>query len=151
MSGSGFNVKTRLVGDFILVFVLVLPVVGFGNQDLSLDEVKIREYRGEKLGFVCDFRENSIKGAQRVDPEKYRLVVDGLVKQPQSFSLEDLQSFPRKKKLVTLFCVEGWWVKSSLGRYSSFCYFVFSVIFRSRNVVWTMGAFLRGKSVFGLY
>ncbi|WP_369017561.1 molybdopterin-dependent oxidoreductase [Thermatribacter velox] len=95
-----------------LFFVLVFVVAGFGEQNLSTDEVEIREYQGEKLGSVSDFRENSIRGVQKVDPATYRLVVDGLVAKPLSFSLEELRSFPRKKKLVTLFCVEGWQVKA---------------------------------------
>jgi len=74
--------------------------------------VEIAEYQGEMLGSVDDFRENSIEGVQDVDPSAYRLVVDGLVSQTSSYTLEALSTLPRTEKLVTIQCVEGWSVKA---------------------------------------
>ena len=75
----------------------------------ELEHVEIREYQGEKLSSVGDFRENSIKGPQQVDIEEYRLEITGLVENPQTYTYDEViggnQSY---KKVVTLNCVEGW-------------------------------------------
>jgi len=77
-------------------------------QSENVQHVEVKEYQGEKLGSVDDFRENSIKGVQRIDPEIYLLRIDGLVEQTQSLAYATLQEMPHAKKLVTLHCVEGW-------------------------------------------
>jgi DMSO/TMAO reductase YedYZ molybdopterin-dependent catalytic subunit len=78
----------------------------------DLTAVEIKEYEGTDLSSITDFRENSIKGPQHIDLESYRLKVDGLVENPLEYTLEeatgDHQSY---QKVVTLNCVEGWWVK----------------------------------------
>ena len=84
------------------------PAVTVQAQSENVQQVEIREYEGEKLGSVDDFRENSIEGVQRVDPETYLLTIDGLVEQTQSLAYATLQEMPHAKKLVTLHCVEGW-------------------------------------------
>ena len=43
--------------------------------------------------------------------EKYRLIVDGLVKEPKTFSYAEIQSFPRIEQVSDLHCVEGWSVQ----------------------------------------
>jgi DMSO/TMAO reductase YedYZ molybdopterin-dependent catalytic subunit len=40
--------------------------------------------------------------------EPYRLVVDGLVKQPRSFSYADIKSFTQVEQVSDFHCVEGW-------------------------------------------
>lgn len=70
--------------------------------------MELREYRGERLGSIADFRENSIRGVQEIDLELYKLVMDGLVERPRSFSYPELEQLPRLEKLVTVDCVEGW-------------------------------------------
>jgi DMSO/TMAO reductase YedYZ molybdopterin-dependent catalytic subunit len=42
------------------------------------------------------------------DPASWRLTVDGLVEQPLSLSLDDLQRMPRASYTVKHHCVEGW-------------------------------------------
>jgi DMSO/TMAO reductase YedYZ molybdopterin-dependent catalytic subunit len=42
------------------------------------------------------------------DPGAWRLKVDGLVRQPLSLSLEDVQRLPRVTYTVKHHCVEGW-------------------------------------------
>jgi DMSO/TMAO reductase YedYZ molybdopterin-dependent catalytic subunit len=75
----------------------------------SLQAVEVREYQGEKLGSIGDFQENSIRGPQQVNLTEYRLVIDGLVREPKSYTYDQvLSGFPSSRKLVTLFCVEGW-------------------------------------------
>jgi DMSO/TMAO reductase YedYZ molybdopterin-dependent catalytic subunit len=77
-----------------------------------LDSVEVTSYKGEKLGEISEFRENSIKGPQKVDREKYRLRVDGLVSKPRSYTYAQvLSGNDPRTKVVTLDCVEGWSVK----------------------------------------
>jgi len=89
-----------------------LMPVGAIAQSTPFEAVEIREYQGERLGSVDDFRENSIKGVQYVDEATYALVLDGLVNVPMSWSYAELQEMERLAKLVTIHCVEGWSVKA---------------------------------------
>lgn len=59
------------------------------------------------------FRFSSTDGLISWENEKepYRLLVDGLVMKPQSFSYADIESFPRIEQVSDLHCVEGWSVK----------------------------------------
>jgi DMSO/TMAO reductase YedYZ molybdopterin-dependent catalytic subunit len=75
----------------------------------QLSGVEVREYHGQSLSSVTDFRENSIKGPQHVAIADYRLTVDGLVRGEKSFTYDQvLQGFPHYQKVITLSCVEGW-------------------------------------------
>ncbi len=79
---------------------------------IRLDGVEVREYQGEKLGSVEDFRENSIKGPQQIDAAAYRLKVTGLVNKPGSYTYSEVTSgHAAYEKVVQLDCVEGWSVK----------------------------------------
>ena len=74
----------------------------------ELQKVEVKQYKGKDLSSVADFRENSIKGPQSVDPKTYRLKITGKVAQPQSLTIDEVKALPRVEKLVTLNCVEGW-------------------------------------------
>jgi len=99
---------------FCIAFCAFLLLDLFGcasnsNDNInSLAEVEINEYKGEKLGSIKDFRENSIKGPQNVDIKTYRLKVDGLVAKPASYTYDEVLANPKYTKVVTLYCVEGW-------------------------------------------
>ncbi|HEY41954.1 MAG TPA: molybdopterin-dependent oxidoreductase [Dehalococcoidia bacterium] len=74
-----------------------------------LESQEIREYQGEDLSSVNDFRENSIRGPQYVDIEDYGLEITGLVECPQSYTYDEvIRDHQSYKKVVTLNCVEGW-------------------------------------------
>ena len=78
-----------------------------GNGELK--PVEIREYEGEKLSSVNDFRENSIQGPQYIDIETYKLEISGLVQNPLSYKYDEvINNHDHYKKVVTLDCVEGW-------------------------------------------
>jgi DMSO/TMAO reductase YedYZ molybdopterin-dependent catalytic subunit len=78
----------------------------------QLESVEIKEYQGEKLGSITDFRENSIKGPQYVDISSYRLKITGLVNTPVTYTYNDVLSKHQPyTKLLTVDCVEGWSVK----------------------------------------
>lgn len=74
----------------------------------QLPGVEVRSYEGKKLDSVKAFRENSIRGPQEVDLATYRLTVKGLVAKPLSLSYEQVLARTAYKKVVTLYCVEGW-------------------------------------------
>jgi DMSO/TMAO reductase YedYZ molybdopterin-dependent catalytic subunit len=77
-----------------------------------LDPAEVREYQGENLSSVKDFRENSIKGPQHIEIESYQLEITGLVESPMSFSYDQvIEGYDSYKKVVTLYCVEGWQAK----------------------------------------
>ena len=102
---------------FVVVLALFASAYGVNSYFKSrgavqLDSVEIMEYRGEKLGSIENFRENSIKGPQNINPETYRLRVMGLVENPRNYTYgEVLEGFDVSKKVVTIHCVEGWSVK----------------------------------------
>ncbi|MFO7966997.1 MAG: hypothetical protein R6U44_05300, partial [Archaeoglobaceae archaeon] len=78
-----------------------------GVRDLAPSE--IREYEGENLSSINDFRENSIKGPQYINHTDYRLSVTGLVENPTTYTYEEVISdYQNYQKLITLHCVEGW-------------------------------------------
>jgi DMSO/TMAO reductase YedYZ molybdopterin-dependent catalytic subunit len=71
--------------------------------------VEIKEYQGEKLSSINDFRENSIGGPQHVDLESYRLKIFGLVDNPKDYTYDEvINNHQRYEKVVKLDCVEGW-------------------------------------------
>jgi len=78
----------------------------------DLGYAEIREYEGQDLSSISDFRENSISGPQNVDVNTYRLKITGLVNNEQNLTYDKLLSdFNKYKKVVQLDCVEGWNVK----------------------------------------
>ena len=77
----------------------------------TLEAVEVREYQGENLSSVNDFRENSIKGPQYVDMENYTFEVAGLVKRPKTYTYDEVLEKQHYEKVVTLNCVEGWSAK----------------------------------------
>jgi DMSO/TMAO reductase YedYZ molybdopterin-dependent catalytic subunit len=96
---------------FILIFLLTAGAGCNLSQPIKLDSVEVKDYNGEKLGSVNDFRENSIKGVQHVDINNYHLEISGLVDNPQSYTYEQVKNFNNYSKVVNIFCVEGWNVK----------------------------------------
>jgi DMSO/TMAO reductase YedYZ molybdopterin-dependent catalytic subunit len=112
---------------FYLIVVLLIGCVDEALEDVpdhakrsfgrkkdtlkALEAVEVRNYEGEKLSSVSDFRENSIKGPQYVNITDYKLEITGLVSEPKEFSYEEVLSFPKYTQVVTLYCVEGWNVK----------------------------------------
>ncbi len=82
------------------------------GQTNTLNAVEIRDYEGEKLGSINDFRENSISGPQYVNISTYKLAVTGLVQNEKTYSYGDvIDKHAHYEKVVTINCVEGWSVK----------------------------------------
>ena len=82
--------------------------VSEGNTSRVLAAAEVRNYQGEKLSSVTDFRENSIKGPQHVNMSNYRLEIGGLVTTPRSLTYNEVKGLPGYQKVITLHCVEGW-------------------------------------------
>jgi DMSO/TMAO reductase YedYZ molybdopterin-dependent catalytic subunit len=99
-----------------LIVVVVISTLCIGNvpggEDSRVQELasrQVREYHGENLSSITDFRENSIKGPQDIPIDAYRLAVGGLVEEPREYTYDEvLAAFPHYSKVVTLYCVEGW-------------------------------------------
>lgn len=105
------NISTQSAVFIALVLTLVSSMMlsGCFDEPIELDGVEIREYQGEKLSSVNDFRENSIKGPQEINREKYQLRITGLVNNQKTYSYDEiLNKFQSYKKVVRLNCVEGW-------------------------------------------
>ena len=103
------KIKTVLLAATALMPLSFL-VAGCGGSTIEhLERVEVREYQGEELSSVYDFRENSIGGPQHIDIDKYTLEVDGLVETPLRYSYDEiLDRYQGYKKVTTLNCVEGW-------------------------------------------
>jgi hypothetical protein len=114
---SGYEIPKKII--YVLVGAVLVFAVGiyFSNNYFSvkrtttLSAVEIKDYQGEKLGSINDFRENSIKGPQYVDKDKYVLMIDGLVSAPRTYTYDDVAKLPSYQKTVTINCVEGWSVR----------------------------------------
>jgi DMSO/TMAO reductase YedYZ molybdopterin-dependent catalytic subunit len=107
--------KRTLIGTSVVLVAIIAFVVGlvvFGPKTGGVEElegVEVREYQGENLSSINDFRENSIKGPQHVDVETYNLEITGLVDNPTSYTYDEIiDDNDNYKKVVRLNCVEGW-------------------------------------------
>ena len=101
--------KKLLIILIAIFFLITINFIGCIDNNIILDSVEIRDYKGEKLSSINDFRENSIKGPQYIDRENYTLKITGLIENQKNYSYaEILEKFQSYEKVVTLFCVEGW-------------------------------------------
>lgn len=107
-------VLTKNLLVIITITVVILSsFVGYrllANRTIDeLSSVEIKEYQGQKLSSIGEFRENSINGPQHIDPQSYRLTITGLVDRIITYTYDDVISKHQLyEKVVTLHCVEGW-------------------------------------------
>ncbi len=100
--------RFRVVALIFLAAVLTV-LSACGRNVIELEGTEIREYQGENLSSINDFRENSIRGPQYLDEISYELTIDGLVDNPLVLSYDQVTGdYDLYKKVVTLNCVEGW-------------------------------------------
>jgi DMSO/TMAO reductase YedYZ molybdopterin-dependent catalytic subunit len=98
----------------ILIFIIIIISITFiwaeyqKTQSIKLDAVEVRDYQGQKLSSVNDFRENSIKGPQYINSSNYHLEVTGMVENPRNYTYDEVINRQSYEKVVTLHCVEGW-------------------------------------------
>lgn len=105
-------INKKYILSLIGIIFIITMLSGCIQENFELDSVEVREYNGEDLSSIYDFRENSIKGPQYIDKENYTLKITGLVKNPKTYPYDEtINDFQNYKKVVTLNCVEGWSVK----------------------------------------
>jgi DMSO/TMAO reductase YedYZ molybdopterin-dependent catalytic subunit len=96
----------------VIIVAFIVVAVFFGPTSGGVEElagVEVREYQGEDLSSINNFRENSIKGPQNVDIENYQLAITGLAENPAAYTYDEIiDDFDAYKKVVRLNCVEGW-------------------------------------------
>jgi DMSO/TMAO reductase YedYZ molybdopterin-dependent catalytic subunit len=96
----------------IVAVLLILPAWSGCVQERTTYTGEIRNYNGQNLSSISDFRENSIKGPQHINNTTYRLRISGLVSTPKTYTIGDvIDNHTNLTKVVTLNCVEGWSVK----------------------------------------
>ena len=111
------KVRTTIVT--VLLFSLLGGVVALGTSGCAsrteetgipdVETIEIKEYQGENLSSINDFRENSIAGPQYIDKEKYRLTITGLVDNPLTLTYDEvINQYQSQQKVIKLDCVEGW-------------------------------------------
>jgi DMSO/TMAO reductase YedYZ molybdopterin-dependent catalytic subunit len=99
----------------VMLFALLVLVIYYSQnppQPPNLYPGEVRDYQGENLASIADFRENAIKGTQHINASTYRLEITGLVNKTVEYTYDQIiNSFQKYQKAVTLYCVEGWSVK----------------------------------------
>jgi len=107
--------KKAFIGSAVIAVIIVafiVVAVFFGPTSGGVEElagVEVREYQGEDLSSINNFRENSIKGPQNVDIENYQLMITGLAENPAVYTYDEIiDDYDAYKKVVRLNCVEGW-------------------------------------------
>lgn len=107
-----FNTIAILILAIAGIFLIKFLLLPKGSENIkNLKDVEIKEYQGEKLSSISDFRENSIKGVQYVDIKNYALKIEGAADKNLSLSYDEVLNHDKYSKTVTLNCVEGWSVK----------------------------------------
>ncbi len=103
---TGFVALATIIAGFL---VAVLNFGPGGGEIEELEAVEVREYKGQNLSSINDFRENSIKGPQYIDVLEYNLNIIGLVQNPKEYTHEEvINEYKSYQKVVRLDCVEGW-------------------------------------------
>lgn len=111
-SGRPKKIVLLLVVIVAILFSVSIFYVIFIRNNIELASVEIRDYQGEKLSSINDFVENSIKGPQYVNVASYQLQITGLVSTPKNYTYDEvIGQHQNYKKVITLYCVEGWNVK----------------------------------------
>lgn len=101
--------KTLCSLHVVLLLTLLFPGCGKSASSTPDNEKELTQYETEKLSSSRSLRENSIKGPVQVDITSFRLRINGLVNTPREFTYsEALAKFKSDKRVVPLFCVEGW-------------------------------------------
>ena len=107
--------KRAIIGASIIIVIIaafIVGVVAFGpgkGKVEQLEGTEVREYQGQNLSSINDFRENSIRGPQHVDIANYQLQVTGLVEKPANYTYDEvIDDYDHYQKVVRLNCVEGW-------------------------------------------
>lgn len=72
-------------------------------REFSRSQISKRPLENELAPFSDEFKRH-----QAAKFEDWRLVVDGMVARPTSFSVEQLKSYPSRNQITEVVCEEGW-------------------------------------------
>ena len=108
--------KFKTMIQLFILTGLILTLASCGSNTSSkatgttakLPYVEIKEYKGKPLSSIADVKDVSIKGPQHIDPDSYKLKIDGLVTTPTDFTYQEVLDNTKYSKEVVLNCVEGW-------------------------------------------
>lgn len=96
----------------VLVGVLVGAWVWLNIPSQPVNPQEIREYEGQQLNSVNDFRFEAIAGTQNLNISTYTLAITGLVENETVLTYDEIvNAHAHYLDVVTLHCVEGWQVK----------------------------------------
>jgi DMSO/TMAO reductase YedYZ molybdopterin-dependent catalytic subunit len=96
----------------LIMFGIILALKQLTSQPRTLYPGEIQNYQGENLSYIADVQENAIKGTQNINQSTYRLTITGLVNKTVEYTYDQVISdFQNYRKVVTLYCVEGWSAK----------------------------------------
>ena len=88
------NYKLFIAGFLLCALFLFFGCTGQGlvdaNTSIPLKDIEVKDYNGQNLSSVNDFRENSILGPQYINISNYSLQITGLVETPKSYSYSDI-------------------------------------------------------------
>jgi DMSO/TMAO reductase YedYZ molybdopterin-dependent catalytic subunit len=102
----------KLIHQLLIVSVIFVITSGCASQKnvpgVYGNETENLSYQGKSLTPIAKQDNNAIKGTQYIDRASYRLQVDGLVKNPQNFTYDEILKMPQTSKVIDLNCVEGW-------------------------------------------
>ncbi len=83
----------------IKISFLVMLLMVFCIDTYS--QVEIKEYQGEKLSPFDRSYDNSIKGPQKVDINKYRLIVNGKIQKSLLLTYTQILALPSVTRAIT--------------------------------------------------
>jgi DMSO/TMAO reductase YedYZ molybdopterin-dependent catalytic subunit len=93
---------------FLLIGLVILAAY-LQNTPRILYPEEIREYEGQDLSSISDFRENAIRGTQYINASDYSLTIGGLVNKILEYTYDEIVNrFQKYQKVITLHCIEGW-------------------------------------------
>lgn len=93
----------KIAGGVIFMAAVPSTVYGFFVKSLP-----VRTVEKDRFKFNTD---KGLIEWEKGKKEEYRLIVDGLVKEPKDFSYAEIKAFSQVEQISDFHCVEGWSVK----------------------------------------
>ena len=104
------NKKITIIMVVVIIAAIIFVAAEYQKESstVKLSGIEVKDYQGQKLSSVNDFRENSIKGPQYINISNYQLEITGLVQNPKNYTYDEVLNNTPYQKVVKLDCVEGW-------------------------------------------
>lgn len=101
LGGCGTPIGEDIIGAVTMPFNEKVENLLFRPQKL-IPEFAIAQIEPQ------DLIVNSFRGTPHINPNDYRLIIDGEVERPLSLKLSQIQAFPLTSMVIRHVCVEGW-------------------------------------------